>query len=308
MSLKGGAVAVSDGAQLADDDLVIASGMVGSPAITSELLPTGDEFTRAFRALEHHLGRRAKGVFALEGAGVNFFPPILVAARLGLPLLDFDAMGRAYPRLDHTVLHAAGLNAGPLAGASVTGEAIILDVTDGTRAEELARATMAPFGGWAACACYPLSAAALRTNAIAGGIARALRFGHDADHAQHPGELARAVGARQLGEGRVLEVSHAGGGRGSVLIASQGSHSTLRLELQTEYLLALCDGAVVAATPEPIVVLDRHTLDPISCESIHHGLEVSVIALPASAEWSRPGPSRHVDPQAFGYQLGDGDD
>ena len=300
-------VRLVDPAALPADGLVIAAAMLGSPAITAELLPQGEEFVRAFRGLERYLGRRAVAVMGLEHAGVNAFPPIVVAAALDLPLLDLDGMGRAYPRLDHTVLHARGAPAGPVVHAGVTGELVVIDVPDAVRAEALARASLAALGGWSGHAGYPVTVAEAARCALHGTLARALALGAAAEGARDPADLARRTGGRVLGRGRVIAVERSDdrGPRGTVLVDPFPARgATLRIELQTEYLLATEDGRVVAATPDPIVVVDGHTLVPIGCEEVRRGNDVAVLSLPADPAWREPAALALAGPEAFGYPSG----
>ena len=304
--LGSGAVKLVAPSELDGDGLAIASAMIGAPAIMDEYLPGGGEFVRAFQALEERVGVAASAVMGLEHAGVNVFPPIMVAAVLGLPLLDLDGMGRAYPRLDHTLLHARGARCGPMVSSGVGGELVVFDVDDAVRGEALARACLPALGGWAAFACYPISVSVAGRCALHGTLSRALSLGEAAAGAVDAGELASRVGGTLLGRGRVIAVERreAAGPLGTVLVEpTDDPGSTLRIEFQTEYLLAALDGSVVATTPDPIVVLDGHSLAPIGCERVRRGNDVAVLALPAAPEWRSTEGMALVGPAAFGYAV-----
>jgi uncharacterized protein len=304
-----GSVALVEPESLDPDGLAIAAAMIGAPAIMDEYLPGGGEFVRAFQALESAVDARAIAVMGLEHAGVNVFPPLMVASALGLPLLDLDGMGRAYPRLDHTLFHARGAHCGPLVSIGVGGELVLFDVEDAVRGEALARACLPALGGWAAFACFPLAVAEAGHCAFRGTLSRALALGRAAEGASDPEALARRTGARLLGRGRVIAVDRrdARGPLGTVLIEpADDPGSTLRIELQTEYLLAALDGSVVAATPDPIVVVDGHSLAPISCEHVRRGNDVAVLVLDADPAWREPAALALAGPAAFGYAVSDG--
>jgi DUF917 family protein len=304
--LGSGAVSLVGPSELEPDGLTIASAMIGAPAIMDEYLPGGGEFVRAFRALEERVGGSAIAVMGLEHAGVNVFPPIMVAAVLGLPLLDLDGMGRAYPQLDHTLLHARGARCGPMVSSGVGGELVVFDVEDAVRGEALARSCLPALGGWAAFACYPVSVEVAGRCALRGTLSRALALGRAAAGAVGADDLAARVGASLLGRGRVIAVERreAAGPLGTVLIEpTDDAGATLRIEFQTEYLLAALDGSIVATTPDPIVVLDGHSLAPIGCEQVRRGNDVAVLALPADPDWRSPEGMALVGPAAFGYAV-----
>ena len=44
-------------------------------------------------------GRRVTALLAAEAGGGNCLEPLVVGARLGLPVVDGDLMGRAFPEL-----------------------------------------------------------------------------------------------------------------------------------------------------------------------------------------------------------------
>jgi DUF917 family protein len=51
-----------------------------------------------------------------HNANISFFiVPIVVAAKLGIPLVDCDGMGRAFPELPMVTFHLNGMSATPMA-------------------------------------------------------------------------------------------------------------------------------------------------------------------------------------------------
>lgn len=60
----------------------------------------------------------------LEAGGLNSIEPLLASAATGLPLMDVDGMGRAFPELQMFVPYMYGSNAYPAALADNKGEVI----------------------------------------------------------------------------------------------------------------------------------------------------------------------------------------
>lgn len=81
--------------EIPDDALVVQSAMMGAPTVMVEKLPAGDEVVHAFETIQAYLGRRITHTTSGEAGGLNSTIPFVVAARLGLPLVDADGMGRA---------------------------------------------------------------------------------------------------------------------------------------------------------------------------------------------------------------------
>ena len=91
--------------ELDDDDLIVPSAGMGAPIVLVEKLPAGDDMIRAFEALGRYSGRQPRGTMSIEAGGLNSVMPIYVAARLRIPMVDCDGMGRAFPRNPDDHLH-----------------------------------------------------------------------------------------------------------------------------------------------------------------------------------------------------------
>ena len=91
---------------LPDDALVGEVGGIGAPVVGVEKFEQGEECLRAMRAVEETAGIRMSALICAEIGGANSMEPVLTAAQAGLPVLDGDGMGRAFPRgPDDHVLH-----------------------------------------------------------------------------------------------------------------------------------------------------------------------------------------------------------
>ncbi|WP_340556468.1 DUF917 domain-containing protein [Streptomyces sp. GSL17-111] len=294
----------------------VAVGAVGGFAPLIELPFSGDEFAGAVRALEDRLGHRVDAIVALNSAGPNALVPLAAAAALGLPLVDCDGMGRILPLIHQTTYALAGLPVGPLAAMSAAGDAVVLD-TSTARADLLLRGVVDASGGLMACAMYPATAARLRHAAIRGATSRIVRMGEllttQNRHAAVLAGLARTVGARLLASGRVVALDLPGPTAGarqypsmptSIVVSDPATDGpVVRLEAQNEILLALVDGAVVAAVPDVVCLLDRQELRPVGLEGIAVGDHVDVLVVPAAPMWHTPEGLALAGPRAFGFPV-----
>jgi DUF917 family protein len=281
-------------------------GLIGAPTVMIEKLPSGREAEEALKALQGHDSTTATAVIGWEVGGCNGLLPLILAARLGLPYVDVDGMGRAFPRIDQTTYDAAGLPTTPLAITEPGGNRAVLDSTG---IEKLARTVMVDFGGWAMMVAKPLKLADAVRAGVTGSLARALELGEIWSELSVPVEQrAKASGGFLVARGKVVEVWRESAGdfpRGTVALRRlDADDAYVRLEMQGEYLVALADGEPLVTTPDLLCCLDADSGLPLSTERLAFGAVVDVVALPAPPQWTRPEMLGRVDPRAFGYDLG----
>ncbi|MBP0651867.1 DUF917 family protein, partial [Mycobacterium tuberculosis] len=77
------------------------------------------------RMMEEYLGTEFRAVMALEIGGGNGLQPFMVAALTGLPVVDADCMGRAYPEAQMTSFAAHDLQMFPMAVADIRDNEVI---------------------------------------------------------------------------------------------------------------------------------------------------------------------------------------
>src|SRR6185369_5317276 len=82
---------------LEDDDRVAVVSNMGAPLVGQERLADSRNIARAVEMQEDYSGVKFRAVMSLEIGGGNGIQPLMAAAHLGLPVVDADLMGRAYP-------------------------------------------------------------------------------------------------------------------------------------------------------------------------------------------------------------------
>jgi DUF917 family protein len=305
-----GPVPVVDLDDLPDDGLVMPCGLIGAPTIALEKIGSGDEGRLLQELVQREWDRPVVGLMSAEIGGVNGMLPVGWAARLGLPLVDADGMGRAFPELQQVVMELAGVPAAPCMLADERGSTLVIRTPSARWVERLARTVTVELGGKAVFSHYQMTVAQARTATLRGSVSRALGIGRRMRAAEggRLALLAAELDAVTLLEGKVVEVERRTTGgfvRGAAviegLLADRGR--VLRLELQNEHLVALEDGQVLASVPDPIAVLDHQTGAAISTERLRYGQRVSVIALPCPAVWRSPKGLAVAGPRAFGYEF-----
>jgi DUF917 family protein len=295
-----------------DDAVVTSVGGMGSPTVGFERIRQGEEELLALRALEQHTGRRMTHLVVSEIGGSNAMRPIAVAAMTGLPVIDGDGMGRAFPELQMDTFSIYGIPPTPAALADHFGHITLFDqISDATVLERYARAVTIQMGGAAGYAMPVMSGADVRRTAIPGTVTLAARIGEAvlaarAGLADPIAAVLAVSGGRRLLTGKVVDVERrleGGFARGEVRIDGLGDDQgrQVRIDVQNENLIAREGNAVLAVVPDLICLVDADTAEPITTEVLRYGLRVAVLGLPAPSQLQTPAALAVVGPGAFGY-------
>lgn len=295
-------------AELPDDAFAVTVAMMGAPTVMVEKLPGLAEVIEPVRALEEALGRTVTHIACAEAGGINSTIPIAAAAALGLPLIDADGMGRAFPELQMVLPTLAGVMASPLALADEKGNAAVLRTIDNLWTERIARVACIEMGCTIMIGGFTMDAASARMCLVPDSLSLCRNIGSTITQARAASNdpvaaLVALLGGRELGSGKVTDVERAtnqGFARGKARI--EGEH-TLELSFQNEHLVATCDGEVVVTTPDLIIVLEHDTGLPITTEALRYGQRVRVIATPADERWHGKEALALAGPAYFGYDT-----
>ena len=87
---------------LGDEDWVAVVSNMGAPLVGQERLADSGNVARAVEIQQDLLGAKFRAVMSLEIGGGNGIQPLMAAAHLGLPVVNADTMGRAYPEAQMT--------------------------------------------------------------------------------------------------------------------------------------------------------------------------------------------------------------
>lgn len=308
-----GDVYLIDPMELDDDDLVIPSGMMGAPTVMVEKVPRGDEIITAFKTLETYLGRKAKATMSCEAGGLNSTTPFTVAAELGIPLVDGDMMGRAFPELQMCTPTLYGVTATPMAIADEKGNSAVINTVTNRWTETLARTLTIDMGCTAMLAVFPMTGKQVKQTCVLNTISLLETIGTTIREArqQHADPVAavRAVtNGFVIWRGKVGDVARrteTGFARGEATITGieEFAGQSLRIAFQNEFLIAQTGDNVLATTPDLIAVLDAETGEPITTEGLRYGFRVSVLSIPCDLRWRTSQGLAVVGPSYFGYDV-----
>jgi uncharacterized protein len=293
-----------------DDDVAVVSNM-GAPLVTQERLVDSRMISRAVEVMQDYIGRRFRGVMAVEIGGGNAMQALMAASHLGIPVIDADAMGRAYPEAQMTTFAVGGLKPSPLSSVDPRGnEVLVTAAADWKWMERTSRKVCTEFGSVASTCKAPRKGHEVKRWGIARTTTKAIRLGEAvmAANRRHDDPIEAILTAecgKRLFAGKVIEVERRtteGFLRGRTVI--EGGGEKLTINFQNEWVVAWRDGVPLASTPELICVLDADAGLAIGTEMVRYGQRVTVIVLPAPEIFLTPRGLEHVGPRAFGYDIG----
>jgi DUF917 family protein len=311
---EGRRVRLIDPSALDDAEWVACVNQMGAPLPAEERLTDPRVMVKAVRMMEEQQRIRFTAVMPWEIGGGNGFQPVLVAALLDLPVVDADAMGRAFPEASMTSFAVADLAPYPLVMADIRDNAIVY-----TRAaswqwlERMRRQTCTVLGALAATCNPPRTGAEVKVGSHLHTVSKALALGRAVREARraHRDPIQAVLdleGGRRLFRGKVVDINRRTTGgflRGTVRVAGLDGDRDheLAIDFQNEFSVAFLDGRPRVTVPELICVMDSFSGDAIGTETVRYGQRVTVIALPAPPMLLTDRGLELTGPRAFGYDL-----
>lgn len=303
---------------LPDDARVAVVSNMGAPLVSQERLSDSRAAAHAVQVQEVNTGARFDAVMSVEIGGGNGLQPLMVAAHLGIPVVDTDFMGRAYPEAQMTSSAIGDLAPVPSVLYDVRGiEAVIRSAPTWKWVERVGRKMVTEMGSTASTCKAPRTGAEVKkwgihfTTTKAIGIGRTLAEAQKA-HRDPIAALIETEGAKLLFTGKVTDVERRtteGFLRGTARLAGLDADAgrSLTVSFQNEWVVAWDGpepkGRAIATTPDLICLLDTVTAHGIGTETIRYGQRVSVLAMEAPEVLCTPKGLEHVGPRAFGYDL-----
>ncbi len=298
--------------ELQDSARVALVAMAGAPLPLQERLVDPEHFARPVSLLARHLGINFDAVMAYELGPTNSLIPVMVSARMGLPLVDADTMGRAFPELQMSLFAIEGLEMAPMAASDIRQNDVILaQATSAKWVERIARNVCTTCGSiLAICSAY--TGLEIKRHGVHGTYARALHLGRTILQAQEehrsPIEaLLSCEAGRVLAEGTIIDVERRTGDgwvRGHAVIGSAGNagYPTI-VRFQNEYTMVESGGRPNAMVPDLIAILDSVKGEPLGTEALRYGQRVTVVRFPPSEKLLTTRALAVVGPRAFGYDF-----
>lgn len=299
---------------LDDDQMVGVVSNMGAPLVGLERLTDPADLARAVRLMEEYRNVKFTALMSVEIGGGNALSPFLAAALLDLPVIDADAMGRAYPEATHSSFAIGDLQMYPMSQVDCRGiENIVAKTPNWHWMERASRAMCTEMGSFIATCKAPRTGAEVKKWAVLHTVTKSVNMGRAVLEAKRRHEdpvaaLLEQQGGKLLFQGKVTDVDRTTAGgflRGVCRVAGLDGDKGEALEMmfQNEWIAVFSDGRPVASTPDLICLVDTDSGESVGTETVRYGQRVSVIALPAPGHLTTPKGLQHVGPRAFGYDF-----
>lgn len=294
------------------DALCMSIGGIGAPVVGVERIREGREGVRCLRAMEELIRAPIDAVVCEEIGGSNAMNPLVTAALCGVPMLDCDGMGRAFPEMQMTTFSIYGHSSTPSVMCDLHGNVVTFShAVSEVWHERMARACVVAQGGGAMLATAPMQAHYVHQYVIPKSYTKAIALGEAVINArkvqQDPiAAVCELEGGRRIFDGKISDLKrHLRGGFavGDITLAGFDGFAgeTAEVAIQNEFLIFRRNGVVEVTVPDLIVLLDVDTGYPITTEMLRYGQRVAVIAIPCHDLLRSAKALDVVGPAAFGY-------
>lgn len=302
-----GPVHLKTSEELTEEDVVAPVAFMGAPLVGLEKIASGKEFPAIFHAMEKEIGKRPSCIMPAEIGGANAFTPLWVGAMLGIPVLDGDLIGRAFPELQMSTTSIHQISASPAFLADCLGNHVVINAKDPHSVERIARHNAMAMGSRAGVSLYLMNKSQVEKAHVKGSLSYAITLGKVIEEAKknkkNPTEaLLKQTNGTRLISGTIVDVDQKverGFLMGCAKITS--SEKEVKLLYQNEYLAAYQEGQLSGCTPDILMLMEVGTGTPVTSDALRYGIRVDLISFRAADIWYSEAGMNLVGPKYFGY-------
>lgn len=282
-----------DPVDVPDDAFVLSGGYLGSIADDQALdrvvasWESNFELERAIRVLEEEHGRTVDCLVPFEMGGGNTPVVMSCAARLGIPVIDGDGVGRAAPETHMCSFLGHGISLTPMPLVGADGTLVLVRDGDTFLADAVGRCVSSRKKGFLANAHYGMSGAQLKRSVVPNTISNALEVGRCL-HGLAPEDDAVSIISRSVG-GTLLLCGHVTARREieqqgfySASIDVEDGDASLTLIVKNEVMCVKRDGNPLVIFPDLVFILDPDTGAGMMSTELVEDREVAVVGAPCS--------------------------
>lgn len=298
---KGRVCEIIDPEDISDDAFVCSGGIMGSVKALEKMsfseIVDGweDDFVliKAFKEMERLKGKKLDYIIPFEVGGLNTPVIMTLAARLGIPMINGDAVGRSAPETQMTSFIGHGISLNPMPLVDHQGNTIVvMKANDSTYADEIGRFVVTKGGGMGGNAHYAMNGAEMKRSCAAKTVTHAIEIGKAVIEAREKGKdpveaFRKLENGVMLFKGTVEEV--AGEDKGGFYLTNvtikgekEFAGSTAKMVVKNETMAVWVDGKVRSIFPDIAYILYSDTGLGIMSVNLKPGVNLSVVGTPCN--------------------------
>lgn len=299
-----------------NETMACVAACLGAPVVLTEKTPNGKEILWCLDALKRYLGKEIEAIIPPEAGGVNTPVPLAVAGTLGVPAIDGDGMGRAFPELQMTSFYTHGIMPSPTVAADEKGSITIADPKDGLMTERIIRNAAMNYGGNSWIAGFPMTGKQMKKAAIFNSVTKCQDLGRTVFHCRKAHEdpiehITEVLGGYNVFKGKIIDINREFGaeitkgfsmGKLTIEGLEEYKGKEAYVDFQNEWLRLEINGEVKCLTPDLILILDSETGEPIRTDVVKYGYRGSIIVVPADPKMRTDKGIETFGPKYFGYK------
>ena len=315
---KGKIIKILSPDEINDNFLVCNVLSMGAPTVFVEKVPNGPATLHGLRKVEEIIGKKFDAIMPIEAGGVNATIPLVVSALSGLPVIDADGMGRAFPELQMVTYNVGDVDINPIVAINDFMETAVFKARNSSSGEWLARAVCVRMGGICQMACYPMTGKQIKDTAIHNTIKLSFDIGkkiQDArNHKKDPTDAVidymKMSNPSRFGKvlflGKVTDLLREtvnGFTKGTLRLKSLSNEDELLVEFQNEFLYAKSNNKVLAMVPDLICALDSESGEPITTDGLRYGQRIKIVSISVPPVMRTKKALDLFGPKAFGLEF-----
>lgn len=311
-----GEIKIIDVNEVPEDSITVTPYYVGTVApLAKTKKPTkiADPMDKAFEELRNVIDEKIGAVLPGEIGGENMAVAINIGAKMNLPVIDGDLVGRAAPEIIQATPHIFNIPLYPSSLVSETGNVVIVkryaSIED---YETIARFLSVLSGKFIAVVDTPLTKKYLEKVVIRNSISRCIRIGRAIREARERGSdpvkaVAEAVNGWKIFEGVIKSYrwkDEEGFLVGEVFLEgiNEWRECALRSWIKNEHIMAWRGERPVVMPPDLIIFLSDNGEAIINAD-LREGIKIHVVAAKAPEIWRTPKGLELFGPKHFGFDL-----
>ncbi len=282
--------------EVPDEWTVVCGGLMGSVSALEaigfdavlENWETSFPLIHATRQMEALLNKKIDAVVPFESGGLNSPVILTLTSRMGIVVIDADALGRSAPETQMTSWYGNGIDVTPMPLADSLGNIIVVTkAVEATYIDEIGRYVISRGGHLGANNHHPMTGAQLKCTSVPGTFSKSLEIGREVINARAANSdpvatVRRRLKATRLIHGRIIslrEQEQMGFYYTTIILSGLGNDTgkTARLVIKNEAMACFIDEKPVTIFPDPIHILEPATGRGIMSVELKEGMEIVLL-------------------------------